>query len=410
MRYGSRWASFVVFMTSLVGLLVVLAAGVPNDFHSDYETDMQAFIDYLDQEYTFFTLKHIEDDWRQGKIDLMQWAKDCESDEEFLRILYDAFRLLRDGHMGIRETQVPYPEIPPKYYPGISFLPATEDRVVVMYAPEPINETLKSGTIVTQIDGKDARRYLDDRGSDVWDEGGFFSSPQRARLFEYRIALRGEEGENHHITFIGADGLEASLTVESSHRARGWPHTYNLPSDLKRVGRSFYYTELEDNIGYMFLRRVDGSVSEGIDEILKELPDQTGWIVDLRGNGGGGYDSVLIERVKKLARPVVVIIDAGCASAGETLARDFRRYTDAYVIGSQSAGSSSSKRTWTFPSGIASLTIPVRSRWRSDGKPIEYNGIEPDVMVEAVPEEIQAGNNSAILRAREYICSQIDEG
>ena len=33
----------------------------------------------------------------------------------------------------------------------------------------------------------------------------------------------------------------------------------------------------------------------------------------------------------------------------------------------------------------------------------EFNGIDPDVLVEVVPEELTAGKNSAILRAREYI-------
>ena len=70
---------------------------------------------------------------------------------------------------------------------------------------------------------------------------------------------------------------------------------------------------------------------------------------------------------------------------------------------SASRASSSSKRTWTFPSGIATIRFSTRSRGGIDGKLIEFNGIEPHEVVEAVPEEVQAGKNSAILRAEEYI-------
>ena len=153
----------------------------------------------------------------------------------------------------------------------------------------------------------------------------------------------------------------------------------------------------------MYVRRVDTSVPTGIDEALEAHPNMKGWIVDLRGNSGGGYDSKLVDRIKGFPGPVAVLIDAGCVSAGETLARDFRRYAQGRLFGSKSAGSSSSKSTWSFPSGIASITFSVRSRWRHDKKPIEFNGIDPDVQVEAEPEELKKGKNSAILRAQEYI-------
>jgi len=54
--------------------------------------------------------------------------------------------------------------------------------------------------------------------------------------------------------------------------------------------------------------------------------------------------------------------------------------------------------------------MSTRSRWRSDGKPIEFNGIKPDVEVEAVPEELQKGLNSTIRRAEEYLKDEHQEG
>lgn len=136
---------------------------------------------------------------------------------------------------------------------------------------------------------------------------------------------------------------------------------------------------------------------------LEACPNAKGWIMDLRGNGGGGCDHSLIELLKNLPRPVVALIDAGCISAGETLARDLARFAEARLMGSKTAGASSSKRQWTFPSGMATVTLSTRSRWRHDGQPIEFNGIAPEVEIEAVPEEVARGQNSEIRQAEEYI-------
>ena len=388
----------------LVLCLTCLAAGsgVADTYASVYESDMEAFVRQVDKACPFLSLKGIAGDWTNAKPGLVQRAKRCRSDEEFLGIVIDAIRILRDGHMGIRQSRVAIPALPPRYYPGLSLLPATDGRIAVMHAPQALADTLATGTVVTKIDGIDARRYLEQRAEAAWNQGGFFSSPQRARLFEYRLALRGDRGHKHTIGYQD-EGEERSLTLECQATARGWPHTYNLPGDLRRVGRSFFHTKLARDVGYMYLRRVDTSVPNGIDEALEAHPNVRGWIVDLRGNSGGGYDRGLIERIERFGRPVAVLIDAGCTSAGETLARDFRVHADARLFGSKSAGSSSVKRTWSFPSGIASIQFPVRSRWRSDRKPIEFNGIDPDVPVEAVPEQLKAGCNSAILRAQEYI-------
>ncbi len=261
---------------------------------------------------------------------------------------------------------------------------------------------MKTGTVVTKIDGKDARRYLEERAQKAWASGGFFSSPQRARLFEFRIPLRGKEGEKHTITCFSM-GKMREIVLTSNLQARGWPHIYNLPAGLKRVGRSFFYTRLPSGAGYMYLRRVDNSVEPGISQALSRCPGARGWIIDLCGNGGGGYGASLIQKIRAIPRPIVVIIDAGCMSAGETLARDIARLTGARILGSKTAGCSSAKRTRDFPSGIASIVIPQRSRWRSDGKPIEFNGIDPHLTVEAVPAEVARGLNSAICRAEQHL-------
>jgi len=45
----------------------------------------------------------------------------------------------------------------------------------------------------------------------------------------------------------------------------------------------------------------------------------------------------------------------------------------------------------------------VRSRWGVDGQLIEFRGVQPHVEVEVVPEDLQRGLNTEILKAEQYL-------
>lgn len=384
-------------------LCSVAAPAAAGPAASKYEADMSAFVAEVDKTYPFLDLKGIRADWSAAKVRLAASAKACRSDADFLGLVLDAIRVLRDAHMDLSESKAKPAERPPQYYPGLSFLPAVDNAVVVMVPPQGNEKTLPAGTVVTEIDGKNARQVLEERTKKAWAQGGPFSSPQRARLFEYRVPLAGPvKGEQHRITYLEGR-TKKTVALASAVEARGWPHAYNMPAGLAAVGRSFQYAKLPSGVGYMYIRRVDESTGPGMAEALAKVTGAKGWIVDLRGNGGGGYDDTVIKAIQAFPQPVAVLIDAGCISAGETLARDFARYAKARLFGSTTAGSSSSKQQWAFPSGITSITFSVRSRQGADGKPIEFNGIAPDATVEEVPAEMARGQNSCILRAEEYL-------
>jgi len=367
-----------------------------------YASDMEAFIKEIDKTYPFFDLKGIEDDWKKAKGELVAQASSASSDAAFLATVNRAIRVLRDGHMRITESKTPPERTESQYVPGISFIPGEGDTVMIFYPPSELREKLPTGTLVSQINGKDAREYLDGEADAAWKAGGWFSSPQRARFFAYRIPLAGEQGDEYTIHCL-LKGREKKFELACTHEAGGWPHSYNLPEDLKQSGRSTFHAMLGSGAGYLYLRRVDSSVVPGIDEALATHTKAKGWIVDLRGNSGGGYDDSLITRIEKFPRPVAVIIDAGCVSAGETLARDFRTKAHARLFGQLTAGSSSSKYSWSFPSGIATLSLPTRSRFRADRKPIEFHGITPDEIVHPVPDDLQEGVNTCIRRAEAWL-------
>jgi C-terminal processing protease CtpA/Prc len=104
---------------------------------------------------------------------------------------------------------------------------------------------------------------------------------------------------------------------------------------------------------------------------------------------------------------VACIVDAGCVSAGETFARDLHNICKARVYGATTAGSSSSKKVFELPSGIASIRYSVRSRGGIGGKPIEFHGIEPHVPLEAIPEIVAEGKNSEIEIVRRELLKEV---
>jgi C-terminal processing protease CtpA/Prc len=381
-------------------LSVALAASSGAMEANKYEGDWQAFAAEIDNGYPFFELKGLAADWAKCTEQLGARVRTCRSDAEFLGLLIEAIRCLRDAHMGLTTTSVKLPAAAKQYCLPLSFMPASENRVVIMAAPETARE-LRRGTVVAQIDGQPARQVLEARAAEAWKAGGQFSSPQRARMLEYRVPLRGKQGERHTLTLLAGAGAK-TVELRCDTEASGWPHTYNLPAAMARAG-SCFYTRLGGGAGFVWLRNVSDGTERELAEALAKLPDAKGWIIDLRGNGGGGYSQELVERAKSMPKPVAVLIDAGCMSAGETLARDIVNATGARLFGETTAGASSAKRTWALPSGLATVTLPTRSRIGLGRKLIEFNGIAPDQLVEAIPEEVQRGENSVILRAEEWL-------
>ena len=378
---------------------------------SIYEQSLAAFIKEIDSTYPFFDLKGIRSDWSACKKELLEKIKQCRSNEQFYGLLNEARLCLRDSHLEFVNLKGQFPQDEVSYYPGLCFLPAADGQVVIMSCAPEYSGKLKPGTIVTEIDGQNAHDYLENDAKKSWKAGGSFSSPQRARLFSYRIPLKGKQNDNHQITII-KNGKTENISVVSKWEAKGWPHTYAEPEDLKQRGNCSY-GKLKSGYGYIYLRRIAGELVAVIDEALNSFDDIRGLIIDLRGNGGGGYGTEVFTRFNKKQGPsteapfyqgdMVVLIDAGAISAGETFARDLVYSAGAYLMGSPTAGSSSAKRQWEIPNGLGTVTLPVRSRWGFEQQPIEYNGIAPNETVEVVPAELQNGINSGIKRAEEYL-------
>jgi C-terminal processing protease CtpA/Prc len=189
------------------------------------------------------------------------------------------------------------------------------------------------------------------------------------------------------------------------------------PAGLERTGRQSY-GKTEAGYGYIHLRDVPGQLPAQLDTMLVALGDVPGLILDCRANGGGGTDHAAVFgrfvpagktfRGYRSAGPnpyagrMVVIVDAGTRSAGETIAGQFKEDGRAYMIGeSPTAGTSSSKTTIPLPSGLFELYVSVRSNKQrfNGGRGIEGIGVVPHETVEYDAKDLAAGVDTQISRA-----------
>jgi len=190
----------------------------------------------------------------------------------------------------------------------------------------------------------------------------------------------------------------------------------------------------EDGIAYVRLNEFTPDASANLAEAIKPMLEQNpkGLILDLRGNPGGWMneailtaglflpkdDLVLIERTKDGAEqslrnpeepiapdiPMVVLVDAGSASASEIVAGALQDHQRAVLIGEKTFGKGS---VWTplELSNGGELRVTVARWFTPNDRAIHGEGLEPDVAVELTQEDFDAERDPQLDRAVEYLLS-----
>ena len=197
------------------------------------------------------------------------------------------------------------------------------------------------------------------------------------------------------------------------------------------------YEMLDDNIAYVALYNYgDNSTDQlraALQDLLAQNPD--GLIFDLRDNGGG-YLNTAIEVVSEFIGdgvvmyeqygdgetysyeaipggmatdiPLVVLVNAGTASASEITAGAIQDLGRAPLVGVTSYGKGS-VQSWIAledESGGVRVTI---ARWLTpDGRQISAVGLEPDYMVEMTAEDYEEGLDPQLEKAIEVLEDLID--
>lgn len=194
---------------------------------------------------------------------------------------------------------------------------------------------------------------------------------------------------------------------------------------------------LEEGIAYVrimdFGQNTVAQLRESLDELLAEEP--VGLILDLRGNPGGSLDAaiqvasefvgdgtVMIEqwgdghRTSYTARPgglatdpalpLVVLVDAGSASASEIVAGAIQDRGRGQLLGETTYGKGTVQNWHDLGDGNGGVRITV-ARWLTpDGRWIHEQGLTPEIPLRPGAAELAGGGDIQLDSARALLLGQ----
>ena len=209
--------------------------------------------------------------------------------------------------------------------------------------------------------------------------------------------LRGEPG--------------TKVTVWIMREGMSEPKSYTITRDIIKI-RSVKAKTMGDGIGYIrltqFQQDTDSELEKALQQHLKEKGGLKGLVLDLRNNPGGLLDQAVKvsdkflesgiivytdgrlenQKFKYFAHkegtysgfPIVVLVNAGSASASEIVAGALQDQGRAIVLGVQTFGKGSVQTIIPMEDGSA-IRLTTARYYTPNGRSIQAKGIEPDIVV-----------------------------
>lgn len=263
-------------------------------------------------------------------------------------------------------------------------------------------------TVITPLDGTPASRAGLAPGDRIIELDG--ASLRGSKLVDVVSRLRGEPGS------------EIDLTISRKDEPKSFTVALTRAEILVASVRS---TLMEPGYGYIRISQFQSSTGEEFGRALKALAEENdrpldGLVLDLRNNPGGVLqasvsvaDALLTEglivytegrlpssHLKYRAsgrdaldgRPVVVLINAGSASAAEIVAGALQDHARARLLGGKSYGKGSVQSVMPL-SGDRAIKLTTAYYYTPKGRSIHKSGIEPDVAFDFE----QHGDDKALL-------------
>jgi hypothetical protein len=208
-----------------------------------------------------------------------------------------------------------------------------------------------------------------------------------------------------------------------------------LLGDLYEAGNRIQWAVTADKIGFIAVYGwTEDSIPAQFDEVLEQMRDTRGLIIDVRLNGGGdellarqaagrfldrevvyAYSqyrngpkhSDLTEKTPRKAnpggpwrynRPVVLLIGQRCMSSNESFVAMMAAAPQVVTMGDHTAGSSGNPETVNLPLGIT-VSVPRWIDYLADGTPLDERGIVPQVPFTGTAEAFQADRDDLLSAA-----------
>ncbi len=411
----------------LCAVICVVPAFAQKPGKPDYAADVRFAVDQIESRCAaLLKLKAI--DWRKATTPLLKEAAKVGSDAEHAKLLTRLLARLQDGHAAVQTTERTKglrSDEPALAGPGF-FLCRSGSKVLIKNPDDPDGrDGFRPGSEVVSIDGKPAPAWLEDRKRVLVDRHSF-STDAQAVYFACHWGLGEPVGTKTRFELRDAKGKTSQRTAD--HRRGGLvPDGPAFPVAGLAGGKDVRWAKTPAGFGYIHIRRCPDDLPARIDEALAAVGDASGLILDFRANGGGGFDheafmgrfvpagtklsfakSYVPAGPRQYSGDVVVIIDAGVRSAGETAAGIFKEDGRGYLIGeSTTAGMSSQKTEIVLPSGLFTLRVSTGSNMGrfAGGKGIEGLGVAPHELVPYAASDLDRGVDTQVRIAEERLKS-----
>jgi carboxyl-terminal processing protease len=211
----------------------------------------------------------------------------------------------------------------------------------------------------------------------------------------------------------GEKGSAIKITISRKNME---PFELEIVRDVIKVQSVKY--EIFENIGYLRITSFSEQTESGIKKSVKKIKDilenkEMGYILDIRNNPGGllsqavAVSDIFLEqgeivstrgrtnidmkryRAKKGdlidGKPLIIIINAGSASASEIVAGALQDHKRAVIIGTKSFGKGSVQTIIPFKKSnnkMAGIRLTTARYYTPSGKSIQGKGIDPDINIE----------------------------
>lgn len=259
-------------------------------------------------------------------------------------------------------------------------------------------------------------------------------------LFEVLCSMIGELRDGH-----------VNLTSAYDY-GRNWSWKTDYPANFSKDlqdkylgkdyiigGNGYYYCILDDNIGYLVVESFgDAMSSSRLNVMFNNMSLCNGLIIDIRDNGGGAltaseslashftekkvtvsyacyktgpghndfsalYKNELepAEYDLRWIKPVVLLVNRGCFSSANDFAYTMKALENVTLMGDTTGGGGGLPMSSELPNGwvVRYSSAPM---FDAEMNNVEF-GVAPDIRVDMKDEDIQAGVDTYIESARNYI-------
>ena len=367
------------------------------------------------------------DDYRTAIASLRTRGANGMARTEFSVEVFRIVSTFVEGHAGVRGVEFPPGDLP-------FYLESSGDRVVAVRIDR-VSLVDPYRPYITRIDGRpiadwlSAAESLVPNASPQWTRRSALAHVQR---IQFMRGVLGLPTPNTVVIEVATrDGrTRRDVTLEVSSRSTG---SVVWPSSASRVIRG--------DIGYLRIPLMDEHAVSEIATWMAEFRDTRGLIIDVRGNGGGSCAALralfpyfmsatdtsrivnparyrvhpsddasftLSRRMNPNAyeydKPVVILMDEGSFSATDIFVAAFKGWRNVTLIGTPSGGGSARYPGVTLPVSRLSVMLASTVSFQLDGKLIDSDGTEPDVLVHPDPDYFLArGWDAALERAVDQV-------